>query len=247
MSTITTAIIGGSGVTDCPLIENGHYQVVRTPYGDPSAPFLIGEVNGVSTVFIQRHGVGHSIPPHKVNYRANCWALQSLGVQRIFAIAATGGIQADLVPETLVIPHQMIDYTYGREHTYFDRSKNQLHHIDFTQPYSEYLRQILIRATKLCGVSVVNEGIYAATQGPRLESAAEIDRYERDGATIVGMTGMPEAALARELEIDYSCLSMVVNLAAGRSASEISLEAIKQHMQAGMSKVVEVLRHSITN
>ncbi len=241
----TTAIIGGSGLSELKFLKNAQRKLVRTPYGDPSSPFLIGKAGKRQVVFLQRHGLGHSIPPHKVNYRANIWALKSLGVQHIIAVAATGGIAKNLVPQSLVVPHQVIDYTYGREQTFFDGSKNNVHHIDFTMPYSSILRQHLIDAARGLALGVVEEGVYAATQGPRLESAAEIDRLERDGATIVGMTGMPEASLARELDMHYACLSLVVNPAAGRAEGEVSIEDIKTQLQQGMVKVAAVLQASL--
>ncbi|MFT6704955.1 MAG: 5'-methylthioinosine phosphorylase [Gammaproteobacteria bacterium] len=239
------AIIGGSGLTDLPFLKSTRREIARTPYGDPSSPFLLGEFEQHEVVFMQRHGVSHSIPPHKVNYRANLWALKSMQVEEVIAVAATGGIQAELGPQSIVIPHQIIDYTYGREHTYFDGSKNQVHHIDFSEPYAEAVRQRLINAAKAAKVDIIDSGVYAATQGPRLETAAEIDRMEADGATIVGMTGMPEAALARELELDYACLSLVVNLAAGRSESEISLDEIKENMRKGMGNITKLMEQAL--
>ncbi len=246
MSKQKIAVIGGSGLTKLPFLTNTQRQLVRTPYGDPSSPLLFGEFAGRHLVFLQRHGIGHSIPPHKVNYRANMWALKSLGIDSIIAVAATGGIQQELVPQSIVIPHQTLDYTYGREHTYFDGSKNQVHHVDFTQPYTESLRQQLIAAAQKQKIKVVESGVYAATQGPRLETAAEIDKLENDGGTIVGMTGMPEGGLARELEMDYACLALVVNLAAGRANSEISLDEIRQHMRLGMSNLVSILEQVLS-
>ncbi len=236
-----TAIIGGSGLDELDFMAGEQREISDTPYGAPSAPFSVGTYNGQPLVFMQRHGAGHHLAPHEINYRANLWALQSMGVTEVFAVAATGGIPQELGPKTLVIPHQIVDYTYGRKHTYFDDPKLPVQHIDFTYPYTEALRQRLLDSARHCGIAVVEGGVYAATQGPRLETAAEIDRLERDGATLVGMTGMPEAALARELELDYACLSLVVNLAAGRADGVISHEQIYAAMREGIGDVNRIL------
>lgn len=235
------AIIGGSGLSELPFLRNRRQATVATPYGEPSAEFLIGEYQGRQVVFMQRHGIEQRIPPHKINYRANLWALKSMQAQTVVAVAATGGIQAQFAPQTIVIPQQIIDYTYGREHTYFDGT-SPVEHIDFSQPYAEAVRQRLIKAAATANITVVASGVYAATQGPRLESAAEINRLETAGAHIVGMTGMPEAALARELALDYACLSLVVNYAAGRAATEIALDEIKANMRLGSGKILAVLQ-----
>src|SRR5215210_1644801 len=193
------AIIGGSGFTQLANLEVVRREVVRTPYGDPSGAITLGTIRGQPVAFLARHGYGHTIPPHKVNYRANMWALAQHEVEYIVSVASVGGIHPDLKPGTLAVPDQIIDYTYGREFTYFDGGDRSVVHIDFTRPYCEALRQRLLQAASAAGEVLHEGGTYAATQGPRLESAAEIDRMDRDGATMVGMTGMPEAALAREL------------------------------------------------
>jgi 5'-methylthioinosine phosphorylase len=241
MSKINTAIIGGSGLSNLKGLENIRREVGRTPYGDPSAPLTIGTLGKHEVIFLPRHGLSHQIPPHEVNYRANIWVLKSMGVQQIFAVGATGGIAPGLKPRDIVIPSQLIDYTYGREHTFYDGSNELVEHIDFSQPYSENLRQQLIKAASAVNIPVHGQGTYAATQGPRLETAAEIDRLDRDGATIVGMTGMPEAALARELEMEYALISLVVNPAAGRSGDAlISMAEIVNHLDEGMRDVCQV-------
>ncbi len=239
----TTAIIGGSGLDTIEKLEVKKRTVVRTPYGDPSGIVISGKLFGSSYVFLPRHGAGHTIPPHKVNYRANIWALKNYGVNRIIAFAAVGGIDESLVPGSIVIPDQLIDYTWGRDHTFFDGESDNVHHIDFTEPYSSVLRRRLILAANKSSIQVVQKGTYAATQGPRFETPAEIDKLERDGASIVGMTGMPETALAKELAIDYACIAIVVNPAAGRGNESITLETIQKHLLTGARKALEILKN----
>jgi 5'-methylthioinosine phosphorylase len=236
-------IIGGTGLTQLSNLEVTRRQVVRTPYGDPSGALTFGKLNGREVVFIARHGYGHTIPPHEVNYRANIWALNSAGVERVVSVASVGGIRADLPPGTLAIPHQLLDYTWGRKHTFFEGADQPVTHVDFTHPYCEQLRDRLRKAAAGAGQAIVNGGVYAATQGPRLESAAEIDRLERDGADMVGMTGMPEAGLAREIDLRYAVVAVVVNHAAGRgdSSEAIHLEQINAVLQASIVKVRTLL------
>jgi 5'-deoxy-5'-methylthioadenosine phosphorylase len=228
------AIIGGSALASLPNLVVGRRRSVRTPHGKTSAPLTFGTLKGRAVVFLARHGDGHTIPPHEINYRANLWALHSQKVRQVVAIATVGGIREDLAPGTLAIPDQIIDYTHGRKATFFGTSKRGVTHIDFTQPYSEELRQQLLRAARAAGEPVAAGGTYAATQGPRLETAAEIDRLARDGAHMVGMTGMPEAVLARELGLDYAALVVIVNQAAGRGASA---QAIHHADMAEVSRV----------
>ncbi|MDY0050389.1 MAG: S-methyl-5'-thioinosine phosphorylase, partial [Halothiobacillaceae bacterium] len=209
------AIIGGTGLSKLKNLEFLRHQVVSTPYGEPSGPLSIGRLGGCEVVFLPRHGYNHRIPPHQINYRANLWALREVGVRHVLAVAAVGGITPRMSPATLVIPDQIIDYTYGRAHTFFEGELDEVTHIDFTFPYDADLRELLLRSARAAEVSVVESGVYAATQGPRLETAAEIRRLEGDGCDIVGMTGMPEAALARELGLKYACCAVVANWAAG--------------------------------
>ncbi len=210
------AIIGGSGLAQLPVLDVTHRQVVRTPYGDPSCALTFGKLSGQNVVFIARHGYGHSLAPHEINYRANLWALHNQGVKGVIAIGTVGGIRPDMAPGRLVVPHDIIDYSWGRKHTYFEGPERPVVHAEFTTPYDADLRRRLREAIKSTGISGVHDGVYACTQGPRLESAAEILKLERDGADIVGMTGMPEAALARELELPYAHLCLVSNWAAGK-------------------------------
>jgi 5'-methylthioadenosine phosphorylase len=233
------AVIGGSGLTKLANLDVSHREVVRTPYGDPSGPLTFGQICGRPIAFLARHGHGHTIPPHAVNYRANIWALRDRGADAIISVASVGGIRADVKPGEILIPHQIIDYTWGRQSTYHDGQDNTVTHIDFTEPYDRKLREKLIGAAAAAGIAVKTQAVYAATQGPRLETAAEIDRYERDGADLVGMTGMPEAALARELAISYAAISVVANYAAGRGDSReaISFESIEAVLVESMGQV----------
>ncbi|TAK45679.1 MAG: S-methyl-5'-thioinosine phosphorylase [Betaproteobacteria bacterium] len=237
------AVIGGSGLSQLASLEVTERKAMATPYGEPSGPLTIGRLDGHALVFFARHGYGHTIAPHEVNYRANLWALKSAGVDAVVSIASVGGIRRDLRPGALVLPHQIIDYTWGRRATFFEGAGAPVTHIDFTEPYSGALRARLLRAAAACGETLLDGGVYAATQGPRLESAAEIDRLERDGADMVGMTGMPEAALARELELEYAALAVVANQAAGRgeSAHSVSLERIEAVLGAAMARVRNIV------
>src|SRR3989344_1848074 len=208
------AIIGGSGLTRLEGLQIRQSLALDTPYGAPSAEVQIGEYAGSEVLFLARHGHPHRFAPHRVNYRANLWALKQAGAEAILAVNAVGGINGAMGTGHFCVPHQLIDYTSGREHSYFADDLEPVTHIDFTYPYSESLRQRLIAALVAEGAGFSDRGVYACMQGPRLETAAEILRLERDGCDIVGMTGMPEAALARELQLDYACLALVVNPAA---------------------------------
>jgi 5'-deoxy-5'-methylthioadenosine phosphorylase len=237
------AIIGGSGLTELAELEVTQRLVVRTPYGEPSGALTIGRLRGREVVFLARHGYGHTIPPHEVNYRANIWALHAQEVKDVVSIASVGGIRSDLGPGTLAVPDQIIDYTHGRQSTFFSRTDRGVTHIDFTRPYCETMRLRLIKAAQAAGEPVVPGATYAATQGPRLETAAEIDRLERDGAHLVGMTGMPEAALAREIGLCYAAIAVIVNHAAGRgtSAQAIRLADINEVSRRVMTRVRAIL------
>ncbi len=236
------AIIGGTGLTRLNNLEITHREVVHTPYGEPSGPLTYGVICGHEVVFLARHGYGHTIPPHCINYRANIWALHSIGIRQIIAVAAVGGIGEQARPGAIVVPDQIIDYTWARCSTFFEGDLEQVTHVDFTYPYDEELRRSIVEACTGTGLDAVDGGVYAATQGPRLETAAEVDRLERDGCLIVGMTGMPEAVLARELDLAYACCAVVANWAAGRGDGEpISMEGIEANLEAGMGKVRRLL------
>ena len=233
-------IIGGTGLTELTGLEILRREMVTTPYGAPSGPLTFGRLHGREVVFLARHGYDHTIPPHRVNYRANLFALRAAGVSRVLAVAAVGGIHAALSPGRLAFPHQIIDYTWGRAHTMFDEPGAPVTHVDFTEPYAADLRQRLIAAAAAGRIDAELRGVYGAAQGPRLESAAEIDRMERDGCTMVGMTGMPEAGLAREFDLAYACCAVVANRAAGRGGVDIHAE-IEQHLRTGMARVKHLL------
>ncbi len=240
------AVIGGSGLTQLASLEVTRREVVRTPYGDPSGTLVFGRIGVQEVVFLARHGHGHTIPPHRVNYRANIWALaKAAGAEGIISVASVGGIRTDLGPGALVVPHQIIDYTWGRPHSFFDGGDAPVVHVDFTEPYDRALRERLLCAADAVGYTLSGAAVYAATQGPRLETAAEIERLARDGADIVGMTGMPEAALARELEVPYAAICAVANWAAGRgdSTHAISLDHIEVVLYETLGKVRRVIEH----
>ena len=237
------AVIGGSGLSRLASLEVTQRKVVRTPYGEPSGALTFGSIGGRELVFLARHGYGHTIPPHQVNYRANIWALRQEAVEGVVSVASVGGIRADCAPGSLVLPHQIVDYTWGRPATFFEAPEAPVTHIDFTEPYSATLRERILAAARRCGEPIHPRGVYAATQGPRLETAAEIDRLERDGADLVGMTGMPEASLAREAGLEYAAIAVVANRAAGRGDSRraVALEAIGAVLEQAMERVRRIL------
>ena len=239
------AIIGGTGLTSLTGVEITETKEVDTPYGNPSCALNFGRSGDKEIIFLPRHGNPHVIPPHKINYRANISALRENGVENIIAVNAVGGITQEMRPGRIVIPEQIIDYTYGRKHTFFEDKPDEVTHIDFTNPYSTDLGKQLATASLMSGLDVHIGGIYAATQGPRLETAAEVKKLEKDGCDIVGMTGMPEAALARELDINYVCLSLVVNWAAGKSNEEITMAVIEKYLEEGRDKVKTILEKAI--
>jgi 5'-deoxy-5'-methylthioadenosine phosphorylase len=232
------AIIGGSGFTELTGLEKASRQAVRTPFGRTSGPLTFGRLRGRDVVFLARHGHRHTLLPHEVNYRANVWALHARKARNVVAIASVGGIRADLVAGKLAVPDQILDYTWGRESTFHGAGRGVVH-IDFTRPYCEDLRARILKAAARAGAAVIAGGTYATTQGPRLETAAEIDRLERDGADMVGMTGMPEAALARELGLCYAAITVVVNDAAGRRASA---EGVRLDATAAVDAMARVRR-----
>ncbi|MCP5161869.1 MAG: S-methyl-5'-thioinosine phosphorylase [Hahellaceae bacterium] len=241
----TLAIIGGTGLTELEGLEILESKTIVTPYGEPSAPLLFGQLNRRPVVFLARHGNPHRIPPHKVNYRANLHALKQIGIKQVVAVNAVGGIHPAMGPAQVVIPDQLIDYTWGRASTFFEDDLEHVTHIDLTWPYTDSLRQRLIECAKSTQAPFSDFGVYACTQGPRLETAAEVARLERDGCHIVGMTGMPEAALAAELELDYACIGLVVNWAAGKTDHIITMEEIQAAIDQGMGRVLRILAELI--
>lgn len=237
------AIIGGSGLTKIDGLSITRRQVMRTPFGEPSGALTFGDLDGHEVLFLARHGYGHTIPPHKVNYRANIWALHAEGATHVVSVASVGGIHNDLTPGRLALPDQIIDYTHGRETTFQAYGEDQVTHHDFTWPYCPEMRERCLTALRLAGEDAMPGGTYAAVQGPRLETKAEIDRLARDGADMVGMTGMPEAYLAREIGLCYATIAASVNWAAGRgdSATAISGDGIDAQLGLVMGRVRAVL------
>ncbi|MGA8862301.1 MAG: S-methyl-5'-thioinosine phosphorylase [Gallionella sp.] len=243
------AIIGGRGLTQLANLKITHQQVMRTPYGEPSGAFLFGTLNQHEVIFLARHGYGHTIPPHLVNYRANLWALREHGANKIISVSTVGGIRPDLKPGVIVVPDQIMDYTHGRDATFFEARDKPFINTDFTFPYSTRLRSHILRSAQAAQQPCMDGGVYAATQGPRLDSIAEINRYERDGADMVGMTGMPETALAKELELDYAIIAVVANYAAGRgdSAAGINIENVNATATEAMARVRSILEAVVNN
>lgn len=235
------AIIGGTGLTSLGGLSITNREVVRTPWGEPSGPITHGTFGGKRVAFLARHGSAHRIPPHKVNYRSNIWALKQIGIERIVAVAAVGGIHSAFTPAMIAIPDQIVDYTWSRGHTFFEDDLTHVVHVDFTEPYCPELRSALIQAASEAEVDAMDWGTYATSQGPRLESAAEIDKLERDGCHMVGMTGMPEASLAREAGLRYAHCAVVSNAAAGRGEATITMEDIKKNLETGIQSTCELL------
>lgn len=237
------AIIGGSGLYQLDELRQPTPLAIQTPWGTPSDTLMRGSWEGQAVLFIARHARDHRVPPHRINYRANIWALREAGATQIVAVAAVGGIAPECSPGMLVVPDQLIDYTSGRESTFFDGTDNKVVHVDFTEPYDASLRKALAGGARKLGLPLVEGGVYGCTNGPRLETAAEITRMARDGCTLVGMTGMPEAVLARELGLPYACLAVVANAAAGLAASSqsVSIEAIMATLARSITDVRRLL------
>ncbi len=241
------AIIGGSGLTSLNGLKITRQQMQQTPYGQPSGPLTFGTFSEKEILFLPRHGNPHVIPPHKINYRANIYALKENNVTNIISVNAVGGITQAMVPGKLVIPDQIIDYTWGRSHTYYEDDIDHVTHVNFTYPYCEALRKIIVAANETIDLDLVHSATYGAIQGPRLETAAEINRMEKDGCDLVGMTGMPEAALARELELNCASISVVANWAAGKSEEGITMTLIENNLKNGMNQVCRLLEEVIPN
>ena len=241
------AIIGGTGLTKLPGLSITHRQVIRTPYGEPSGPLTFGDLDGHPVVFLARHGHGHTIPPHLVNYRANIWALHAQKVSHVVSVATVGGISAALSPGRMALPDQIIDYTHGRETTFADYGDKPVSHLDFTWPYCADMRQRCATALQKAGEDFMDGGVYASVQGPRLETKAEVDRLATDGADMVGMTGMPEAALAKEIGLCYAAVTVVANHAAGRgnSARAITYDEVSVVLDKAMQRVRGVLERLV--
>ena len=236
------AIIGGTGLYKFSGLENVERRTLATPFGAPSDDIVLGTLAGKRVAFLARHGENHTLAPHRVNYRANVWALHHLGARRVIGVNAVGGIRDDMGPRVIAIPDQIIDYTHGRYDSFCDVEGAKVEHVDFTEPYSVALRGELLAAARGAGIAIIDGGCYGATQGPRLETRAEITRMRRDGCDLVGMTGMPEAALARELNLDYACLALVANWAAGCGGmASISLPEIFANLEAATAQVPPII------
>ncbi|MDO8828286.1 S-methyl-5'-thioinosine phosphorylase [Methylophaga sp.] len=238
-------LIGGSGLTQLDGLVLEQQMQRETPFGEPSAPLMIGKFAGKDVAFLPRHGEHHTIPPHLINYRANIWAMHQLGVDQILAVASVGGITEAYNPGTIALPDQLIDYSWGRESSFASEDFSADKHIDFTYPFDETLRQQIQLAANIEEMNVIDGGVYAVTQGPRLETAAEIRKFKQDGADMVGMTLMPEAVLARELNIAYASIAIVANHAAGMSSHPVSIEVILETMDATMGQVHRLLKCAI--
>jgi 5'-methylthioinosine phosphorylase len=243
MAAIDLAIIGGTGVYKLAVLEAVESHLPETRYGLPSGPVRVGTVADKRVAFLARHGEGHSVPPHRINYRANLAALQALGATRVLALNTVGGITDDFGPRVLACPDQLIDYTWGRISTLCEEEGTEVLHVDFGDPYTASLRDAVLAAAGRAGVTLVGHGCYGATQGPRLETKAEIARMRRDGCDLVGMTGMPEAGLARELRLEYACLAIVANWAAGcGDAAEITMAEVLANVDAASAGIPPLLR-----
>jgi len=238
-----TGVIGGSGLYEIKGLVLKSRKKITTPFGKPSGEYFIGEMDNKEIIFLPRHGKHHNIPPHMINYRANIWGFKKLGVERILSISAVGGIKKGLKPGDIVVLDQVLDMTKNRKSTFYD-GKEGVVHIDFTEPYCPELRQILLKAGKRTRVPVKNGGTYIAVEGPRLESASEIKSFSILGGDVVGMTGMPEASLARELEICYSGISVVANYAAGISKRKLTVAEVMEAMKASTEKLKLLLRET---
>lgn len=235
---IALAVIGGTGVYKLADLQDVETRDLDTRFGRPSGPVRIGTLHGQRVAFLARHGEGHSVPPHQVNYRANLQVLKDLGARRVLALNTVGGITDAFGPRVLACPDQLIDYTWGRISTICEEPGSEVLHVDFGEPYTPMLRRAIMAAAADAGVTLVDGGCYGATQGPRLETKAEIRRMLRDGCDLVGMTGMPEAGLARELGLDYACLAIVANWAAGCGTDEeITMEEVLANVAAASSGI----------
>lgn len=234
------ALIGGTGLNNWSELALREERMVETPYGAPSAPLRFGTVSGAEVCFLARHGDGHKIPPHAINYRANLWALKHSGVAAVIAVAAVGSLDDRFEPGAVALPNDLIDYTWGRAHTYSAGPDDELQHVEMTPAYAADLRHALHQAALVSDTPLLADGVLGVTQGPRLETAAEVRRLRRDGCTMVGMTGMPEAALARELNLPYACMAVSVNWGAGMVDGEIHAQ-IEASIARGMGRVQQIL------
>lgn len=239
-----TGIIGGSGLYEIDGFVTTKEVSISTPFGEPSSVYRIGRLDGNEIVFLPRHGIPHKIPPHKVNYRANIWGLKSMGVERIISISAVGGINSNMPPGSIVLLDQIIDMTYGaRSSTFYDTDK--VVHVDFTHPYCTEMTNAVVRASQNLTLSLKKDATYICVNGPRLETAKEIKFFSLIGADVVGMTAMPEAALAREMEICMSGLSVVTNHAAGTSGKKLTTIEVVENMKSSIGQLKALIRETL--
>ncbi|MBP6563457.1 MAG: S-methyl-5'-thioinosine phosphorylase [Neisseriaceae bacterium] len=236
------AVIGGSGLTRLPELTITHRQIIRTPYGDPSCPMVFGQLGDLDIVFLARHGSSHTIAPHDINYKANLWALKDVGATSVISIAAVTSTHADMAPGSLILPNDIIDYTYGRAHTYHEGMGNHVSHVDFSEPYDKALRRLILATATAAQTTIHTEAVYGCLQGPRLPTKAEVKKYSRDGAQLLGMTGMPEAVLAKELGLPYVHLCGVVGWAAGCHPTPHAQDDAQQQEQAVILKIRQLLQ-----
>jgi len=244
LSCAKIAIIGGSSLNDLEQLSSSSPVSSETKYGQASSGIRSGQFAGKQVVFVARHGADYQTPPHLINYRANIQRLKELGVEKILAVNTVGGINSKMPAGCIVIPDQLIDYSWGRHSTYSEQGN--VIFIEFEKPFDSQLRTTLLDSAVQADLDCIDFGVYGCTQGPRLETAAEINRLERDGCDLVGMTAMPEAALARELGIAYASICLVVNPAAGRSEQPISMAQVEKIASVGMVKVVQLLEHAVS-
>lgn len=233
-------VIGGSGVYDIPGVEISDSVKMTTPYGEPSDVYRIGKFEGSAVAFLPRHGSMHHIQPHKINYRANIWGFRELGVKRILSIGASGGISSAMKPGSLAALDQIIDMTSERHSTFYD--EDEVVHIDFTEPFCPDLRDHIFAAAEKAGIQIIRQGTYICVNGPRLETASEIRAFSMLGADMVGMTGMPEAVLARELEICFAGISVITNFAAGISCEKLTATEVIESMKGATEKIKALLK-----
>jgi 5'-methylthioadenosine phosphorylase len=237
------AIVGGTGLDDPGVLQDGEERVVRTPYGE--ARVVLGGYRGIRVGFLARHGRGHRVPPHRVNYRANIWALRELGLVRVLATAAVGSLNPDMKPGDFVLVDEFIDFTRRRESTFFDGGEAGVVHVDFTEPYCPELRVVLARAARELGIGVHERGVYVCTEGPRFETPAEIRAFRLLGGDLVGMTNVPEVVLAREANLCYALVAMVTNFAAGISPTPLTHEEVLEVMAANAARIRSLLWRAV--
>lgn len=235
------AIIGGSGLATLPEVSFTRKQIVRTPYGLPAAPLLFGRMGAQETVFLPRHGANHVWAPHEINYRANIWAVREVGAERVIAVTAVASLRESIVPGSLVLPHDIIDYSHGRPHTFFEGQSHEVIHTDFTHPYDGALRDDIRTLAAQTHTKIGNHAVYACVQGPRLPTCAEARRYAVDGADVLGMTGMPEAILAKELGLPYAQVCGVIGYAANLSCTDTAPDFRRQHSHEAMTHIRHML------